>query len=193
MRRRTVWKRFRALYRRIPRFVVYRVLHVDDTPHRIALGVAVGVFVTLTPTIGLQMVLVVALATLLQANKLVGIPFVWASNPLTLVPIYYPSYRLGAALLPGWEGKPLRWWEQQVRVLFSRNTGWFERFLAPWDFAKEVAVPLWVGSILMGLAAGALAYWLTYVGVVRYRRGRDIRLAKKTQSEHGSSGDLPLQ
>ncbi|HKI70697.1 MAG TPA: DUF2062 domain-containing protein, partial [Verrucomicrobiae bacterium] len=87
--------------RRIERFFVYRVLHVDDTPHRIALGVAVGIFVAWTPTVGFQMILTIILATLLRANKLVGIPFVWISNPFTLGVIYYPNYLLGKFILQG--------------------------------------------------------------------------------------------
>ncbi len=82
------------------RFFIYRVLHVDDTPHRIALGVAVGIFVAWTPTFGLQMILTVLLATLLRGNKLVGLPFVWISNPVTAWPIYFKmNYPLGKAIL----------------------------------------------------------------------------------------------
>jgi len=48
--------------KRLKRFLVHNVLHVDDTPHRIALGVAIAIFVTWTPTIGFQMLLTIALA-----------------------------------------------------------------------------------------------------------------------------------
>ena len=82
---------YRYVWQRLKDFIVHKVLRLDDTPHRIALGVAIGFFVTWTPTIGIQMILVVALATLLKANKLVGVPFVWISNPFTIVPIYGPN------------------------------------------------------------------------------------------------------
>ena len=48
----------RKIIRQIEHFIVYRILHADDTPHRLALGIALGVFVAWTPTVGLQMVLV---------------------------------------------------------------------------------------------------------------------------------------
>ena len=67
----------RYLIKRFRRWFIYRVLHVDDTPHRIALGVAVGIFVTWTPTIGLQMLLCILISALVGANKFVGLPFVW--------------------------------------------------------------------------------------------------------------------
>ena len=91
----------RFILNRTKRFFIFRVLHVDDTPHRIALGVAVGIFVTWTPTIGAQMLLTVLLSWLLRANMLVGVPFVWISNPLTVVPIYGPSYVLGRWIVGG--------------------------------------------------------------------------------------------
>ena len=63
----------KLLWQKVKDFVVYGVLHADDTPHRIALGVAIGIFVTFTPTLGFQMILVAVIATLLRANKFVGL------------------------------------------------------------------------------------------------------------------------
>jgi uncharacterized protein (DUF2062 family) len=89
---------YQSIKARLRRFFADRVLGVHDTTHRIALGVAVGVAVAMTPTIGLQMVLTVAVATALRANKVVGVPFAWISNPATLW-LYVPSYVLGSWLL----------------------------------------------------------------------------------------------
>ena len=88
MNRPHVLARFRSPWQRVRHFVLHDILHADDPPHRLALGVAIGMFVTFTPTVGLQMVLVGVLAWLLRANKLVGLPVVWLSNPATVVPIY---------------------------------------------------------------------------------------------------------
>ena len=52
----------RFIANRLKTFFIYRVLHVDDTPHRIALGVAAGIFIAWTPTIGFQMLLTILLA-----------------------------------------------------------------------------------------------------------------------------------
>ena len=98
--------------------MLHSILKADDPPHRLALGVAIALFVTFTPTIGFQSVLVVALAWLFGANKLVGLPLIWISNPATFVPIYYPAYRLGKWVLGGtpvkcnggrnWPSRPIR-------------------------------------------------------------------------------------
>lgn len=170
MPHRYVYRRIRMGLWRAQRFIKYRVLHVDDTPHRIALGVGLGFFITWTPTIGLQMALVLLLCTLCRANKLVGLPFVWLSNPLTIIPIYYPSYWLGVHLLPGAQAASLGDWRQMVSSVFDGDLTYWDRAMGFWDFALNITAPLWVGSILVALLVGGAAYWLTYVAVVRYRR-----------------------
>ena len=154
----------RFVLNRAKRFFIYRVLHVDDTPHRIALGVAIGIFVTWTPTIGFQMVLTILLSLLVGANKFVGVPFVWISNPLTMFPIYYPSYRLGRLLLGGDYPNA----DFLKAIQWSGN--WIEKVQLWWQETWKVFGPLWLGSVLVGLLLGALTYVFVYHAVVAYRK-----------------------
>jgi len=156
----------RFVARKVKNFFIYRVLHIDDTPHRIALGVGIGMFVTWTPTIGLQMILVVALSWLLGANKIVGVPFVWISNPFTIVPIYYPNYLVGRAILQS--NCPAPDFVKAARAggsVVNRMQVW-------WTETCNALAPLWVGSILVGLVIGVLSYGLIYYAVVKYRKLR---------------------
>lgn len=146
------------------RFVLHNILHADDPPHRLALGIAVGVWVTFTPTIGLQMLLVVALAWLLGANKVVGLPVVWVSNPVTFVPIFWPSYWLGATLLgrdPTREG----FW----RELIQPPPGWWERVVFYWSAFMEIAGPIWLGSLIVGTTVAAISYLVANRLICAYR------------------------
>ena len=150
---------------KIERFLVYRVLSINDSPHRIALSVAIGIFITWTPTIGLQMILTIALCFLLRANKLVGVPFVWISNPLTIVPIYAPNYFVGCWILghsktEGW--KNLIAADTFSTSLWDRAVDWFEAI-------KPIFLELWVGSIVVGLVLGVITYFVVYRMVVIYR------------------------
>jgi hypothetical protein len=164
--------------RRLQAFFIYRVLHVDDRPHRIALGVAIGIFVTWTPTMGFQMLLTLALAWLLGANKLVGIPFVWISNPLTAAPIYYPNFMLGRWLLGGQYEPP-----KFGRVLLAGGDtfveAWINRVQAWWEATYHVLAPLWVGSVIIGLVLGAATYVTIRYAVVAYRRARRLRRERR--------------
>ena len=87
------------MLRRARRYVVHDILHADDPPHRLSMGIAIGMFITFTPTVGIQMLLNVFLCWLCRANKLVGLPIVWISNPATLVFIYTGCYWVGVEIL----------------------------------------------------------------------------------------------
>ncbi len=157
----------RYVWKRLKRFFIYRVLHVDDTPHRIALGVAIGMFITWSPTIPCQMILTLTFSALLRANKFVGVPFVWISNPLTVVPIYYPNYWLGATLLGC---RSIGW--QELAALFRPDRGFSEWMQAWWTASGHILLPLWVGSVIVGLCVAVPSYFLTRWAVIRYRQYR---------------------
>lgn len=164
---RKIMIRVRRSWRRARRFVVHNVLHADDPPGRLALGAAIGMFITFTPTIGFQMGLVVFFAWLLRANKVIGLPIVWISNPATLVPIYWPCYRLGCLLL-GAHSIDRAWW----RELGSPPVGWQGRVGFYWTRFLEIAWPLWAGCIVVGFVLGYVTYYLVYFTVRNYRLRR---------------------
>jgi len=164
----------RAAYKRVRDFLVYRILHVDDTPHRIALGVAIGFFVAWTPTLGFQMMIAVALASLLRANKAVPIPIVWITNPATIIPVYYPNYLIGLWLVDG-RHRGLEEWHELLNGFVQPGPGWWSLVRAWWGFTEDIIVPLWLGSCLVGLVLGAATYGLTRFAVRAYRARRARR------------------
>jgi uncharacterized protein (DUF2062 family) len=138
-------------------FLLHKVLHVEDTPHRIALGLAIGTFVALTPTFGAQMVLIVLLAWACRANKIVGVPVAWITNPVTMGPIYYFNYRIGELILgPG--GKTL-----------SHFQGLGTSVRHAWQLILEVFWRCWLGSLLVAAVAGVATYVVGYWLVVAHR------------------------
>ena len=182
----------RYVGRQLKRFFVYRVLHVDDTPHRIALGFAIGMFICWTPTIGFQMVLTLAIAALLRANKAVGVPLAWISNPITIPAIFSFNYGVGATLL----GLPydLKEFKKFAKAAMSSDNGWFERLHDLWQAMWSIFWPLWVGSIVAGLVLGVVSYFGVRFAVVRYRKWWHEHhphppWAKHEQQEEGPGAD----
>ena len=151
---------------KVERFFVYRVLSLDDTPHRIALGVALGMFITWTPTIGFQMMLTIALATLFRANKIVGVPFVWISNPITIVPIYMPSYYLGCWIL----GKEPDAASKLTEAVNFGSQGWVEKVSHFFNSIWSIFLELWLGSLIVAAAIGTASYFIIYYLVIMYRK-----------------------
>lgn len=179
-----VGRRLRGLYKRykgrVRRFVVHSLLHADDPPHRLALGFAIGMFVTLTPTMGFQMALVVFFAWIFRANKAVGVPLVWLTNPATMVPIYYPMYVVGRHIL-GSEPIAWEWWLELGKP--PPTEGWWETALFYWGRMMEVAAPLWLGCVICGGVAAVLSYFAVYYLVATYRLRRWGQLVPPNHAE----------
>lgn len=166
-----------SLWQRAKNVVVNRILGLNDTPHRIAWGVFLGFVVAFSPTVGFQMMLFVAVATLLRANKISGLPVVWITNPVTVVPIYYACWRVGAFVL-GTDDDPQRG-ERIIEELAGADTGWTWGRLVEAHFWQQLGqtlldlgAELWLGGFLVGAVLGALAYPLTIWGIGVYRRAR---------------------
>ena len=169
---------FRSSVKYIKKFVIHNILHIDDTPHRLALGVAIGIFVGWTPTIGFQSAIAILLAVIFKANKVVGLPFVWISNPFTLVPIYWPNYLFGNAVMTIFVGdRPrmtFKMFEQAVMELLKSSINIFSR--ESWADLHHLlikfldfTVDLWIGSLLVGAIMGLIAYFVSYKAINWYR------------------------
>lgn len=153
-------------------FCVYRILHADDPPHRLALGIAIGIFVTFLPLIGIQMVVSILLAWLCRANKVVGVPLVWISNPFTMVPIYYPCYMLGCKLL----GKASDQWQEVypnfMAMLSDAEATWGQIFHFFWTNLLGFIAPLFLGSFVVASVLGILSYYISLYAIRSYRLSR---------------------
>ena len=156
---------------KLERFFVYKIMSLNDTPHRIALGVGIGIFVTWTPTIGIQMALTVALCTLFKANKFVGVPFVWISNPVTFIPIYYPNYWIGATLMGS--DRDISAFDGITEAVIAQGS-WIDKTSAWFSAIKPMFWELWVGSLIVSLVLGVIAYILIYKLTIIYRTKRNL-------------------
>ncbi len=166
-----IWKNLKwlakAAVNRFRRFLFYRVFSLNDTPHRIALGVAVGMFVAWTPTMPFQMVLTITISALVGANKFVGVPFVWITNPVTLIPIYGPNYILGSWLLG--RQSAIKHFVSEMQQCMSFSGGFWKTTKAWWQATLNFFAPLWLGSLLMGIVVAAISYCLILWGVIKFR------------------------
>ena len=164
------------------RFFKFKVLHMNDSPHRIALGAALGFFIAWMPVIGLHILFVLGLTILLRANKFVALTCVWVSNPFTIFPIYYPNYLLGRTVLNLFrtsEELP----NTQVHQLFndfsssSGLSGLFriEFWRGLFEFLWSKNPELWLGSLIMAVLVALTIYFATYFLIVWHRKLRPHR------------------
>lgn len=132
---------------------------------RTAAGAAfIGLFCAFLP-IPLQMLPAAALVVVFRCNLPIAIVLVWISNPLTIAPMFYFTYRLGAWLL-----------DMRVEVeTIDLSLGWI------WANLTRIGYPLIFGSLLCGWVAGVSGFvvvrvvWRLHV----IRRWRARRAAKR--------------
>ena len=133
-----------------------RLLRLQDSPERIARGMALGLFIGMTPTFGAQMALAFLAAMLLAENKLAAIIGVWVTNPITAPFIYGLEYETGRVLL----GRPHPAMPLEFNYHFLKTFGW------------QVIFPISLGSLIFGTSAAIIGYSVTlrFVPILRLWR-----------------------
>ncbi len=109
--------------------------------HSVSFALFIGLFCCFLP-IPFQMVPAVILAVWIRCNIPVTLVCVWLSNPLTVAPMFFATYKLGAWILD----RP----NEVSRISISWE--WLSAQLS------TVWAPLLLGSLLTGLAAGSIAF-----------------------------------
>ena len=138
-----------------------RVVALDDTPERIALAFALGVFLAFSPLLGLHTLLGLTISFLFGLNRMVILVGVFVNNPWTLVPIYAAGTYVGS-LLVGFPSRP-------ALPSFGWNQLWHSTFW--WQLASQwhILKPLMVGSSILSVLAALAAY---FVALHVIRQGR---------------------
>ncbi len=164
------------------------LIALRGSPEAIAGGVAIGVFVAFTPTIGFQMVIAAFLATLLRANRPVAIAMVWLTNPFTIPPIFISTYWVGTIFRSGPPVAEVYALLSDTMQVLSKQDYWalhnqFTTFLA---IGWQTFIPLLIGGVLTGTILGSISYMATLGTIRRYRRLRGTRKRQRAQ-RHSTS------
>lgn len=185
------WIYPRRGYRRSIEYLGHRVSRLPDTPHRIALGFAAGVFSSFTPFFGFHLLFGAGLAWVLRSNVVASLIGTLVGNPLTFPFIAALSLTLGRRILG--HGVSGRDFGRIAEAFGHAGTGLWESLLslfgfghAQWHklslFAYDMVWPYLVGGLLPGIVAGIASYYLVRPVVAAYqarRRALMLRRAKK--------------
>lgn len=152
---------------------VIGLLQLHDTPESIARGVTIGLIIAMTPTVGIQMALVVIIHTICRANRLAGIAMAWLTNPITVPPVYWFDYWLGSQVYPT---RTLTLADFQRVTDVGHAGGWWDQFMLfihnCASLGGEVFLTTFIGGFIFGAALGLPLYPLTIWAVRRHRARR---------------------
>lgn len=111
--------------------------------HSVSLAFAIGIFCALIPLPG-QMFIALFIALWMHANVPIAVSLIWISNPVTIPPIFYLTYKLGTLLIG----------HKETAFSISLSWEWFA------SAGQHILLPLIVGSLLTGLVLAVAGYFL---------------------------------
>jgi uncharacterized protein (DUF2062 family) len=127
------------------RYLYLRFIRLRGTAEDVARGMALGVFIGITPTMGIQMPIAFFFAMLLKENKIAALIGVWISNPMTAIPIYTYNFKIGKYLL----GTP------DIKMPD------FSSLSDIMALGHDLILPLTLGSLIAGFFSAIIAYFVT--------------------------------
>lgn len=163
-------------YRRAARYLWRRLTRMQASPHAVALGFAIGVYMSFSPFLGFHLALSGAAAWLLGGNIAASLMGNFLGNPLTYPFMWAAIYQTGEFFVGTGSagGAP-----PSGGVSFDMAGAW------------DVFVPMLIGSVPVGLVAALLFYFPIRSGVGRYQVVRRARFIKTHPTL--AAGDLPSQ
>ena len=122
----------------------------------IAKAFAIGFFCAFLPMPG-HTLLVAILAVLFSANVLLSILIVWVNNPITMIPIYYFTYKLGASIMG-----------IEIDSDFEFSFGYLM------DNFGATTIALWIGGIVVSIVSAVLGYF-TIITIYKYKAFKRVK------------------
>ena len=111
---------------------------------------AIGLFFAFIP-LPMHTLLVAIFAVVFSANILLSILVVWVNNPITMVPFYYFTYKLGASIM-GIQMDP------KFEFTFS--------YLM--DNFGNATIALWIGGIITSIVSAIIGYYVI-ITIYKYK------------------------
>jgi uncharacterized protein (DUF2062 family) len=133
-----------------------QVIAIKDSPKKIALSFAIGVFLGMSPLLGLHTVLGIVFAWLFRLNKFVTIVGVYVTNPWTIIPIYTFATWVGARILGIDHLIPDVDWNAVTLTMLMNEM-------------KAILVPFVFGTTLLGVLSALLGYVVVFHAIVKQR------------------------
>ncbi len=166
--------------KRACKYFYYRFIRLQATPESLARGVALGFFISTTPTFGVQTFIALFLAAILRCSKLSAVVAAQLTNAITAPFIFLGTYYLGAVIL----SRPFD--QSKLDGLMDSfewgnvwTSGW-SAFIPLWDGFRDIFVSLWVGGLIVGVVLAAIGYFVV-LGIDTKAHMQIIRAKKQVE------------
>jgi uncharacterized protein (DUF2062 family) len=160
-----------SLYRK-----VVEVLSLDGPPARLALALAVGIFISCTPFYGFHTIIALVTAVICRLNKAVTVTGAWLNLPWFAPLVYGVSLKIGELLLGGPEAEAFSEipWADMVPSIWPPSS-WPQLLdeLGQYSlFFFYISKALLIGTTVVGLLTAAATYVVALAAIRELRRLR---------------------
>jgi uncharacterized protein (DUF2062 family) len=163
--------------KRFFRYYYIRFIRLRGEPDAVARGLAIGVFIGITPTIPLHTILSLLLAMLFKGSKIGALlAATLVSNPLTIFPLYYLSWRIGNYLTTcnlSWERI------KQTLDLLLADVSFMEKLTTISNLGQEAIIVMVLGGIILALPFSVISYFAGLHFFTALRKRRKLKKLKK--------------
>ncbi len=147
---------------------------------------AVGVFFGFLLPPGLQLLVVIPVALLLKANIITAVAGTFMTNPVTYVPVYYFTCKVGELFLHHLCGADVHLNTETLKdllvsMIHLNIAGLGENVL-------NIVLSWVAGGIIVGLAAAVLAYYGSYAAIIEIRKLGDFSRARRAARHQALAG-----
>jgi uncharacterized protein (DUF2062 family) len=153
------------------RYQYVKLVRLNDSPEKVAGGLALGVVLGILPTFGLGVVLAVLIAGPLKVNRVSAIIGTLVMNPWTTPFFWALSYLAGSLVL----GNNIHEALSSVKSI-ETQTGLWKDILT-----KRLLLPYIIGNVIVTAMAAASFYVAGLYFVKEYRKAKKKRLKAKAQ------------
>jgi len=182
------WLWPRSGWKRAFLYLRHRAGRLPDQPHRIARGIAAGVFMSFSPAFGLHMIGAAAIAWAMRGNVIAALGATFFGNPVSYPFIVLGSMRLGHAVLGShfdggihqgfWRsfGDAAHDLRHNLLAIFTdAPTHWASLAV----FFDQIFLPYLIGGTVLGVFAALAAYYLTLPMISAYQHRRRLRIKER--------------
>ncbi|MGF6859783.1 uncharacterized protein (DUF2062 family) [Rhodobacteraceae bacterium MBR-64] len=165
-------------------YIRLRLSRLPDKPHRIARGIAAGVFASFTPLFGFHFITAAAVAFVIRGNVIAALLATFFGNPLTFPIIMAVSVDMGNWML----GQPNDMQLPQIvgalgrasTELWGNVASIYTGEARHWDgltrFWHRVFIPYFVGGIIPGIIVATIMHYLSLPVIIAFQKRRSKKL-----------------
>lgn len=150
-----------------------RFKELQGSPHYLARGITIGVFIGFAPITPFKTILILVLTFLLRSSTVAALlASALICNPITYIPLYYLAWLIGNFLFPG----RATWATLETTVTKMQQSNLSEAIILAGQIGFDTAIVVLTGGLVLALPLAMLSYPLIY--------RLFLRIAKKRSQKH---------